>query len=213
MLHLASKTGPGWDGWALAHLDELLLDHAHCEKKAASTAINLIFRYPEHEELLEPLSQLAREELEHFEQVLGHLRRRGTGFARLQPSPYAGRLMEACRRDEPARAVDTLLCCSMIEARSCERMQRLHGALAELDRRDDPRSDPALTELYASLLASEARHHATYVDLARGLGVVSEEALRQRLSELAEHEAQIVADAPLTPRLHNGPDGRAEPDA
>ena len=210
MLHLASRTGPRWDGWALDHLDELLLDHAHCEKKAASTAINLLFRYPEHASLLEPLSQLAREELEHFEQVLGHLRRRGTGFCRLQPSPYASRLMEACRREEPARAVDTLLCCSMIEARSCERMQRLHGALAELERRDDPRADPALTELYASLLASEARHHATYVDLARSLQAVSEDELRQRLAELADHEARIVAEAPLTPRLHNGPDAGAE---
>lgn len=209
MLHLASHTGPGWDRWALEHLDELLLDHAHCEKKAASTAINLIFRYPEHDSLMEPLSQLAREELEHFEQVLGHLRRRGTGFARLQPSPYAGRLMEASRREEPARVVDTLLCCSMIEARSCERMQRLHQVLAGLDREGDPRSDPALTELYASLLASEARHHATYVDLARGLQVVGEDELRRRLAELADHEARIVAEAPLTPRLHNGPDGRA----
>lgn len=207
MLHLASHTGSAWDRWAVEHLDALLLDHAHCEKKAASTAINLIFRYPEHVELLEPLSRLAREELEHFEQVLGHLRRRGTSFVRLQPSPYAGRLMEACRREEPARLLDTLLCCSMIEARSCERMQRLHGALAALDDAGDPRADPALTELYASLLASEARHHASYVDLARGRDLVDEPTLRRRLAELAAHEAEIVAQAPDTPRLHNGPHG------
>src|SRR5690606_9749093 len=77
VLHLRSHTPEGWASWALAHLDEILLDHAHCEKKAASTALNLIFRYTQHEPLVEPLSQLAREELEHFEQVLGHLRRRG----------------------------------------------------------------------------------------------------------------------------------------
>lgn len=205
MLHLASHTGPDWDRWALRHLDDLLLDHAHCEKKAASTAINLIFRYPEHVELMEPLSRLAREELEHFELVLAHLHRRNTPFVRQQPSAYAGRLMEACRRAEPSRVVDTLLCCSLIEARSCERMQRLQGALAELDHEGDPRSDPALTELYASLLASEARHHATYVDLARTLGVVDEAGLRARLHELAMHEAEIVAEAPFTPRLHSGP--------
>lgn len=207
MLHLHSKTEPSWEAWALAHLDDILLDHAHCEKKAASTAINLIFRYTDREPLMEPLSQLAREELEHFEQVLGHLRRRGRAFERLQPSPYAARLMEVCRKEEPGRLVDTLLCCSMIEARSCERMQRVHAALAARCAQGAPDADPALTELYASLLASEARHHRTYVDLVRALDLVPESELRERLDRIAAHEAQVVADAPAEPRLHNGPSG------
>lgn len=205
MLHLQSSTAAGWDAWALANLDEILLDHAHCEKKAASTAINLVFRYTQHEPLVEPLSRLAREELEHFEQVLAHLRRRGKPFVRQEPSPYAARLLEACRRGEPERVVDTLLCCSMIEARSCERMQRLHAALAGRCEAGAADADPELAALYQSLLASEARHHATYVDLARTLGLVPEAELRARLHELAEHEARVVAHAPMEPRLHNGP--------
>ncbi|MCX4247271.1 tRNA-(ms[2]io[6]A)-hydroxylase [Paraliomyxa miuraensis] len=205
MLHLRSHSSPEWPGWALAHLDEILLDHAHCEKKAASTAINLIFRYTQHESLMEPLSALAREELEHFELVLGHLRRRGRAFVRQQPSAYASRLMEVCRKHEPGRVIDTLLCCSMIEARSCERMQRLHGALAARCDAGAEDADPALALLYESLLASEARHHATYVDLARGLQLVSEDELRARLHEIAEHEASVVARASGEPRLHDGP--------
>lgn len=204
MLHLRSQTHAAWEAWALANLDEILLDHAHCEKKAASTAINLVFRYTQHEALVEPLSRLAREELEHFELVLAHLRRRGKRFVRQEPSPYAARLMEACRREEPARVLDTLLCCSMIEARSCERMQRLHAALAARCEACAPDADPELAALYESLLASEARHHATYVELARALQLVPEPELRARLSELAEHEAGVIARAPDDPRLHNG---------
>lgn len=205
VLHLRSHTSEAWSSWALAHLDEILLDHAHCEKKAASTAINLIFRYTQHRSLMEPLSQLAREELEHFELVLAHLRRRGTPFVRQGPSSYAARLLEACRGQEPHRTIDTLLCCSLIEARSCERMQRLHTALAARCEAGAAQADPALAELYEGLLASEARHHATYVDLARGLGLVPEAELRARLGELAEHEARVIEQTSGQARLHDGP--------
>ncbi|MEM6992946.1 MAG: tRNA-(ms[2]io[6]A)-hydroxylase [Myxococcota bacterium] len=197
MLHLASQTPASWGEWALDHLDEILLDHAHCERKAASTALSLIFRYTDHAQLMTPLSALAREELEHFEEVLGHLRRRGVGFERQFPSPYAAELMKACRASEPLKLLDTLLCASLIEARSCERMQCLHEALAHSGR------DPVLTELYAGLLACEARHHATYVELARLEAVVDAADLRTRLAELAEHEAAVVAALPSEPRLHN----------
>ena len=207
MLHLRSQTSSGWEAWALAHLDEILLDHAHCEKKAASTAINLVFRYTQHEVLVEPLSRLAREELEHFELVIAHLRRRGKPFVRQEPSAYAAHLLDACRRQEPWRVVDTLLCCSLIEARSCERMQRLHAALAARCEAGQADADPALAELYAGLLASEARHHATYVDLARALGLVTEAELRARLHELAVHEASVTAQGTGLPRLHDGPQG------
>lgn len=175
-------------------MDAILLDHAHCEKKAASTALSLVFRYPEHADWMVPLSALAREELEHFELVLGHLERRGRRFERQRPSPYAPRLMEIVRRGEPQRLLDTLLCCSLIEARSCERMQLLAIALRH-------GGDMALAELYEGLLACEARHHSTYVDLA--MGRFDADAVRARLHEIAQHEAHIVSDAPHEPRLHN----------
>jgi len=190
MLSLASTTDPRWLERALAGVDEILLDHAHCEKKAASTATSLLFRYPEHRSLLAPLAELAREELAHFTLVLGHLEARGGRLARQVPSPYAGELMRALRPDEPQRAVDTLLCLSLIEARSCERMKLLADAL----------DDEPLRRLYASLLASEARHHQCYVDLATSLAPSAE--VRARLRELARHEAEVIARAPAMARLH-----------
>lgn len=203
MLHLASSSAPSWAERALANMDAILLDHAHCEKKAASTAISMIFRYPEHPELVVPMSELAREELRHFEQVVALIRARGREFERQHPSPYAARLLEAARSGKAERLLDTLLCCSLIEARSCERMQQLAHALAKrgADAPDHP--SHALFELYDGLLASEARHHATYVDLARTCVAIDESALQARLAQLAEHEAEVLRRAPAEPRMHN----------
>jgi tRNA-(ms[2]io[6]A)-hydroxylase len=196
VLHLESTTSDDWAPWAVEHIGDLLIDHAHCEKKAASSALALMFKYPHHGALLVPLCRLAREELAHFEQVLGCLRDRGLEFRRMRPSPYAAQLMEVTRHGEPEHLVDTLLCCSLIEARSCERMQLLAQGLVD--------TDPELAALYEGLLASEARHHDTYVDLARAIDVLPEPLLRKRLTEIAVHEARCVADAPWVPRLHNG---------
>lgn len=190
MLNLASETDPGWGERVVADLDEVLVDHAHCEKKAAGTAVNLIFRYPQHEFLLEPLSALAREELAHFEHVLRLLAKRGTPFRALKPSPYAGRLRTAVRTHEPARLLDTLLTCALIEARSCERFKRL----AEVA------PGPELRDFYAGLLAAEARHHQGYLDLAGRL--VPEREVRERLLVLADHEAGVLAAVPPLPRIH-----------
>ena len=190
MLSLASTTDGGWVARALAHLDEILVDHAHCEKKAASTAVSLLFKYPGHEVLLAPLSRLAREELVHFEEVLAVLAARGIPFRHQRPSPYAAALMQAVRAHEPARLVDTLLCSALIEARSCERMRLLADAL----------DDAALADLYRGLLASEARHHHAYVALATSLEPEVE--VRTRLRELALHEAAVLAATPHLPRLH-----------
>lgn len=190
MLNLAAPSQPAWLARVLADPDQLLVDHAHCEKKAASTAVNLLFRYPEHAALLVPLSQLAREELAHFEQVLRVLASRGRSFTRLTPSPYAGELLRVVRPDEPARMVDTFLCLALIEARSCERMTLLADAL----------DDPDLAQLYRGLLASEARHHQTYVDLA--MQAAPREAVRARLREIAAHEAMVLARAPAWVRMH-----------
>ena len=203
MLHLAGPSESDWGERALAHIDEILLDHAHCEKKAASTALSMIFRFPELPQLMIPMSELAREELEHFEQVVALIRARGGEFSRQEPSPYAARLMAAVRTHQPARLLDLLLCASLIEARSCERMQQIARALAARGAADPSHELHALFELYDGLLASEARHHATYVDLARACVDVPEAELQARLRELAEHEAAVIADAPVDqPRMH-----------
>ena len=191
MLNLVAATGPRWITRALESLDELLVDHAHCEKKAAGMAVHLIFRYPQHAFLQEPLSRLAREELLHFEAVLRLLDDRGVAFRPLRPAPYAGRLRKQTRTYEPARLVDTLLCCALIEARSCERFQVLSEAV----------DDPVLRDFYAGLLASEARHHGVYLDLAERLE--ESPVVRGRLAELAECEAELLASAPELPRMHS----------
>jgi tRNA-(ms[2]io[6]A)-hydroxylase len=190
MLGLAAPSSPGWLARALDNLDEVLIDHAHCEKKAASTAVSLLFRYPDRTALLPALSALAREELEHFEQMLGLLERHHVTYGRLTPSPYATELLAAVRPEEPERLADTLLCLALIEARSCERMKLLADAVPDTD----------LATFYRGLLASEARHHQRYVELAAT--VLPEPAVRARMRELALHEAAVIAAAPPLARMH-----------
>ena len=189
MLHLQSATPPEWAVHAAQHIDEILLDHAHCEKKAASNALGLIYRFQQHPELMVPLSQLAREELRHFEQVLGHLERRGVAFDRQVPSSYGGRLHERVRKGEH-RMIDLLLVAALIEARSCERMKLLSEVL-----------EGELQLLYKGLLASEARHTTTFLDLARAF--FADDAVRARHAELAAWEAEVIATAPIEARLHS----------
>jgi tRNA-(ms[2]io[6]A)-hydroxylase len=196
MLHLHQPTRISWVQEALNDIPALLIDHAHCEKKAASTAINLIFKYPQHSSLLKPLSALAREELAHFELVLDHLNTRNIEYCRFAPSAYAGKLMKEVRRDEPYKLLDTLLCCALIEARSCERMKLLSEAFIQADH-----SDPELAKLYKGLLASEARHHSMYVDLALGLFEHSE--VWTRLEELAIHESSVLDQPGRDLRMHS----------
>jgi tRNA-(ms[2]io[6]A)-hydroxylase len=193
MLHLSSTTDPSWAALAARDTDALLLDHAHCEKKAASTAVALLFRYPDREELAGPLSALAREELEHFERVTALLRRRGIRRGRRAAPPYAARLVEIVRKGEPGRLLDTLVCMAFIEARSCERMGILAATLP----------DAELRAFYADLLESEARHHATYLDLARATGLYADEEIRLRVAQVAAHEASLLAGPPAGPRLHD----------
>lgn len=193
MLRLASSTPAAWVDRADRHLDLLLVDHAQCEKKAASTAITLLFRYPKVRALDRPLSALAEEELQHFRLVLDACEARGIPFGPLKPSPYAGRLFEALRATEPDRLIDTLLCAALIEARSCERMKALSEGL----------SDSSLRALYRDLLASEARHHGLYVDLA--VQVAGDRAaVITRLAALADHEAAILATDDPALRMHSG---------
>jgi tRNA-(ms[2]io[6]A)-hydroxylase len=190
MFGFLAPTRADWLPRVLRQPDEVLLDHAHCEQKAAGAAVSLLFRAAGHPSFLEPLSLLASEELEHFRAVLGVLAKRGIGFRRQRPSPYAGRLLRAARSFEPARLVDELLCCSLIEARSCERFRILSDALP----------DRELAQFYRGLLAAEARHHGVYVDLAAELMPRPE--VRARLRELAVHEAHVLTEMPALPRLH-----------
>jgi tRNA-(ms[2]io[6]A)-hydroxylase len=191
VLHLASETPPRWVQLAAAEPTLLLLDHAHCEKKAASTAINLMFRYGDRPGLVRAMSALAQEELRHFDEVVALLDARGVVFERVDPSPYAARLYAAVRRAEPDRLLDTLLVCALIEARSCERMKRLAEGLP----------DAGLADVYRDLLAAEARHFHTYVELARE--VAPEEVVRSRLAELAAHEATLLSGQDEPMRMHS----------
>jgi tRNA-(ms[2]io[6]A)-hydroxylase len=188
---ITSRTDPSWATRVAASLDELLIDHAHCERKAAGTAVRVLFQYPERLALQAPLAALAREELAHFEEVLAQLARRGIAFGRQQPSEYAGRLREAARSRDPERLVDTLLCCALIEARSCERLGLLAEALP----------DAELARFYAGLERAEARHQTVYVELAET--VAPREVVRARLAELAAHEAQVIVRVRPAARLHS----------
>jgi tRNA-(ms[2]io[6]A)-hydroxylase len=191
MLHLKSPTDARWLAQVDEHLDEVLIDHAHCEKKAAGTALNLIFHYVENIELCREMTVIVNEELEHFHMVIELLERRGIAFRRLKPSQYGRKLNDLVRKTEPEKAVDRLLVAGLIEARSCERFQ----ALAEhVD-------DAELAEFYQSLFESEARHHTTYTRLARHFA--PEEEVDRRLEELYEAEAEIIGEGEPLARMHS----------
>jgi tRNA-(ms[2]io[6]A)-hydroxylase len=191
MLNLHAPTAPDWSERIRLDVPTLLVDHAHCEKKAASTAIQLIFTHQDRQEMMAPLSELAREELRHFEQCLRLLERRGIPFIRLRPSPYAATLRKACRKEEPAKTVDVLLVCALIEARSCERMKILSETL----------EDRELAGFYGELLASEARHHTTYIDMASAFE--DRAVVMARLAELAIVESEVLFATPDEARMHS----------
>ncbi len=191
MLSLKTPSASRWLEQVEAHLPEVLIDHAHCEKKAAGTAMNLIFAYGEKPELSYELSAIVKEELDHFELVLDLLRRRAIKFRRIPPSNYGRQLSELVRKQEPGRAVDRLLVAGLIEARSCERFDLLRQHIG----------DPELAEFYGSLFESEARHHSSYVRLAKLFA--PEEAVQARLADLAAEEAEIIARGDELPRMHS----------
>ncbi len=191
MLSLRSPSSARWLAQVDAHLDEILIDHAHCEKKAAGVAMNLLFSYVDQPTLAREMTAIVSEELEHFRLVLDLLERRGIRFRKLAPSSYGSRLHELIRGAEPGRAVDRLLVAGLIEARSCERFALLR----------DHAPDAELRAFYGGLFESEARHHATYVRLA--CGFAPEEAVRTRLQELAAAEAAIIDHGDPVPRMHS----------
>ena len=183
---LQTPTPEGWLETAAERLPELLLDHANCELKAASSGLAIIYRYPERDTLVWRMSRLAREELRHFEQVRQLLKERDIPFQRLTASRYASCLHEAVRRTEPQRLLDTLIVGALIEARSCERF----AALA-------PRMPDDIGRFYRGLLASESR-------FARNECSVGEAVLAARIDQLRELENRIITDADPLFRFHSG---------
>jgi tRNA-(ms[2]io[6]A)-hydroxylase len=186
---LSSKTRPEWIEAALSDLDALLSDHAHCEKKAAASALSLIAAYPEHDELVRRMSALAIEEMHHFRSVHERVRARGRSLDRDRGDPYAQKLFHLARSDR-GRLTDRLLIFGLIEARSHERLALL-GEHVE---------DEELRTFYRKLAEAEERHAELFVDLARLYEHPSE--VERRLLVLSAAEAKIVTDLPLEPRVH-----------
>lgn len=191
---LTAPSSAAWLEQAVAQPELVLIDHAHCERKAAGVALQLMFRYPGDTGLAEALSPIAREELEHFEQVLALLQRRGISLRPLQAPGYGAALAGQVRREEPGRMLDSFLVAGLIEARSHERMALLAA--------HSP--DPELRELYGELLASEARHFGAYWLLAEER--FGREVTVARLEELAGVEARALGgelSSPAQVRMHS----------
>ena len=189
---------PSPDAWldaAMRDQETLLIDHANCEKKAASTALGMMYRYVQHAELLHKMSRLAREELRHFEQVLAIMQSRHIEYKQLSSARYAGRLHELVSKQEPLRLTDSLLVGALIEARSYERFSLLA-----------PRLDSELMQFYRSLLKSEKRHFQDYLLLAEKTQSESVESsyCSEKLAELAEREAQLITEPDEQFRFHSG---------
>jgi tRNA-(ms[2]io[6]A)-hydroxylase len=188
---LGCATPGAWIEAALANQSLLLVDHANCEKKAASTALNLMFRYGVDFAFLGSLSRLAREELRHFEQVIALMQSRGIPYQALGAARYAGGLRELVRTHEPARLIDTLIVGAFIEARSCERF----AALA-------PHLDAELGRFYTSLLRSESRHFGDYLVAAQRAAGTAD--IGPRIAAFAARERALIEDPDSEFRFHSG---------
>jgi len=190
---LKVPTPVAWLDEAEQRLPALLLDHANCELKAASTALGFLYRYPEREALAQRMSRLAREELRHFEQVRTMLAEREIPFERLSASRYAGGMRDTVRDAEPYKLVDMLLVGAIIEARSCERFASLV-----------PRLPDAVAKFYAGLLASESRHFMHYLKFAKEECGVAESAVDERVEQLLSVEAELITSEDPDFRFHSG---------
>lgn len=188
---LINKTSEDWIDLAISNPMEILLDHAHCERKAAGVALQLMFRYVSEPGLSEVLSPLAREELEHFERVLSILKARGKKLQKLASPPYGATLAKNICKDEPLRMLDSFLVAGLIEARSHERMKLLSIHSPDIE----------LRNLYADLLKSEARHFGIYWKLADER--FERNLLTSRLEELAKVESDALLEMHHQPRMHS----------
>lgn len=188
---LLCETPKEWVQTAIENQELLLIDHANCEKKAACTALNLMYRYVDNYDLLNKMSRLAREELRHFEQVIAIMQARGIEYQQINASRYASELRKPVRTFEPARLVDTMIVGAIIEARSCERFEKIAPFL-----------DEELQKFYLSLLKSEARHYADYLSLAQqGAG---EEDISERVHFFLTREKALIESVDQEFRFHSG---------
>lgn len=188
---LGCRTSDAWLKLAKDNLPLLLQDHANCEKKAAGTAMNLIFRYEFHRELQERLAQLVREEMLHYEQVLSLMKDRGIEWHYLPAGRYAKGLLKHKRTHEPAAMVDVLIIGAFIEARSCERFSALADVI----------DDEKLARYYKYLLKSESRHYEDYLNLARS---ITDESIDERVAFFRDVERELIDSPDDQLRFHSG---------
>jgi len=187
---LGCETPDAWVDTALKNESILLIDHANCEKKAASTALSLLYRYVDKGDLLRKLSKLSREELRHFEQVIAIMDQRGIAYTHISPSRYAAGMHQHITRSEPDKLTDTLIVGAFIEARSCERFAKLV-----------PHLDVELASFYASLLKSESRHFKDYLNLAKNYHQGS---IQSRVDFFRDIESQLILEKDQQFRFHSG---------
>ena len=187
---LGCETPDTWVDAALKNESILLIDHANCEKKAASTALSLLYRYVDKSDLLRKLSKLSREELRHFEQVIAIMERRGIPYTHISPSRYAAGMHQHIARSEPDKLTDTLIVGAFIEARSCERFAKLV-----------PHLDTELADFYASLLKSESRHFKDYLNLAKNY---HQSSIQSRVDFFRDIESQLILEKDQQFRFHSG---------
>jgi len=196
---LQCRTSEVWVDAAVNNIGSILIDHANCEKKAASTALNLMYRYIDRFDLLNKMSRLAREELRHFEQVIAILKKRGIAYTPLTASRYAAGLHSHIRKQEPERLVDTLIAGAVIEARSCERFYTMI-----------PKLDADLAKFYESLLKSEARHFLDYLDLAK---TIADTDITDRIAYFLNVDVELMTTEDDQLRFHSGiPRAHREPE-
>ena len=175
------------------NIGEILTDHAYCEQKAASTAISLIVLYPQHQELVDKMADLAKEEMSHFQMVHDLIKKRGFRLGKERKDDYVHELMAFLKRAGKSKEEmlgDRLLLCAMIEARSCERFKVLSENI----------NDKELAEFYYNLMKSEARHYTMFIKLAKGLCPSLN--IEERWTELVDFEATVIAKRGLRETVH-----------
>jgi len=190
MLLFRAKPPADWLPKVLGNLPAVLVDHAHLERKAATSALNLE-KYRDLFPRVEELNAIAIEELQHFQLVLGLLKKRSIPFGQPYPSPWIAGLMRSVRNGQRHQVIDHLICCSLIEGRSCEKFQILAAELKTVD--------AELAAFYASLVESEGNHYATYLLMARG---IDEAETQQRLDFYLDLDARLVREPNPLPMLH-----------
>ena len=192
MLGLKLPTDPRWVNIAEKNIEDILVDHAYCEQKAASTGISLIIQFPEREKLVETLMPIVAEEWSHFRMVLKEMRKRGFKLGKKRIDQYVVELFKLERKGDKIerQLMDKLLISALIEARSCERFKILSENIA----------DEELRQFYHELMISEAAHYVTFVELAKEY--MPEDEVKQRLDEMLHDEALIIKSLDPRPRMH-----------